>query len=417
MNIPQDGRIIVIDDAEKEALPLLKALSKNGCAATYYTEKVEDMPLSPMSGSRLVFLDIVLGTDGQETKQKISTAVRVLEKILDKKNGPFILVTWTKHEELITPLSAALKSAGYQFLLVDLEKSECKKNDDYDVELISKKIKEKLVGRDALHLFIIWQNLVHHSAGKVVNDFSQFYPHDDGNWNQNMAAVFLQLARGYAGNQLDKTKTDDIIRNSLFSFNGAFEDALNAEIRKNVYAQELVLPFNTAKESLDEKTTGKINSKLMITKETGAVNIPGSTYENLDVSNTELSDVYNGDFGRYEKKTQLESEAKKIYLEVTPICDFAQKKQKVARLLPGIMWPHEFSDKIKGNAWYLYKSSLIMYGDKLYCLVFDFRYLTSVPLEKLEGKTPIFIIKQEFMTEIQAELSSHANRPGPVSVR
>lgn len=416
MNVPEDGRIVVIDDQEKEAIPLLKALSQNGYATKYFTEKYEDLPKNPLNGINLVFLDIVLGTDGQESRTKITTAMGIFSKIVSVKNGPLIIVAWTKHEELIQNLSSALETAKYQFIMVNMEKNECKVDDEYSIELINKKLEQNLDGKGALHLFITWQNLVHRASGKIVNDFSQFYTHDTS-WNQNMTTVFLQLARGYAGKQLDKTKIDDVIRNALFSFNGAFIDSLNTEIRTNVYSTALNLPFSSAGDNLDEKTTGKINSKLIITDQISGPKIPGTVFENIDVEKPKLSELFDGNFETFTNKAQLEQSVKYVFLEITPICDYAQDKQRVLRILPGVLWPTDISaNKIDKRKWYVYPSSIILFQDKLYHMVFDFRYLTSVSMDKLSDKVPIFIVKQELLVDIQANLAGHVNRPGVVSV-
>jgi len=416
MNIPQDGRIVVIDDKESEAIPLLKTLFQNGHPAFYFSEAIENLPKNPLPGIRLVFLDIVLGTDGQDSQKRIVTPIAVLQKIIDKHNGPFILVAWTMHHESIPELSQALIALGYQFLLVDLEKSDCKNGDGYSMEIIANKLKEKLDGKDALHLFTVWLNLVHQSSGKIVNDFSQLYPHDV-DWDKNMANVFFHLAVGYAGEKVDRTNHDDVIRNALFSFNGAFLDSLAAEVRQNKYSDDIKLPFDNVSASLDAKTMGTMNSKLIVTSQFGSNTMPGNVFETMDIPKPAISELFNGNFELSENKTTLEQSVKNIVLEITPVCDYAQGKQKVIRLLPGVLWPEDVSsDKIDKQKWYIYKSPVIMFQDKFYYMVFDFRYLTSISMEKITGKTPIFTIRQEMLVDIQAHMASHTSRPGFVSV-
>lgn len=419
MNIPQDGRIVVIDDKESDALPLLKTLFQNGHPVFYFSEQLENLPKNPLPGIRLVFLDIVLGTDGQDPEKRIVTPVAVLQKIIDKQNGPFILVAWTMHHESIPELSKALTDLGYQFLLVDLEKSECKTDTDvYDMGIINQKLKEKLDGKDALHLFTVWLNLVHKSAGKIVNDFSQLYPHN-ADWDKNMANVFFHLAVGYAGEQIDKTNHDDVIKNALFSFNGAFLDSLAAEVRQNKYSDDIKLPFDTVSASLDAKTMGTINTKLIVTSQSDGITIPGNVFENLDeIQKPMLAELYEKNkFETSPNKVTLEQSVKYISLEITPVCDYAQGKQRVVRLLPGVLWPEDISsDKIDTRKWYVYRSPVIMSQGKFYYAVFDFRYLTSIPMGKISGKTPIFTIRQEMLVDIQAHLAAHTSRPGFVSI-
>jgi rRNA processing protein Gar1 len=231
MNIPKNGRIVVIDDEyEKEALPLIEALSKNGVSAMYFTGNQEKLPPEPLSGVRIVFLDIVLaGTEGQDDKTKISTIIGVVSKIIGKDNKSYLIIAWTKHDELIKRLKNNLKENPPIFIL-NLKKSECKDSrGNYEISKIEKKLKKELKKAGAFQLFIIWENLVHKSTGKIVNDFSSFYPLDD-KWDSNMCGVFQKLARAYAGKQLEDGDTDKLIKDALFTFNGTFLDTLENEI-------------------------------------------------------------------------------------------------------------------------------------------------------------------------------------------
>ena len=415
MKLPESGKIVVIDDKINEGIPLVKALIKNGHLTTYFTGQLEDLPDSPLSGIRIVFLDIILGTESQDEKTQMATAKHVVTKILSKSNGPFILVAWTKHEPLIAKLENVLRDDGFQFLIFDMKKEECKRNDkEYDVEKIRKKLQEKMEGNEALQLFISWENLVQRATGKIVNDFSSLNPLDS-NWNNKMTTIFWKMAVGFAGKQLKKENPDEIIKNALYSFNGAFLDALNSEIRMSKHAPEIELPFEEAQEK-DIELTAEINSKLIFTQPPTDDNLPGNLYEDLDIEKVEVKELFieTGSKKFEEVKGEL-SNLKHIVLEITPLCDYTQNKWKVNRLLPGVLWPIKFEENIK-SAKFIYKSPAIKYKDKLYRLVFDFRYFTSIPFGKLKGKKRILRVKEELLIDMQSSLASQVNRPGIVSV-
>ena len=98
----QTGRVVVIDDDSKEADPLLKSFSKIGIASTYYSGNVAELPDTPLKGVRLVALDLHLAGDGNgDAREILSTPLGVLQKLIAPQNGPFVLLAWTKHTNLI----------------------------------------------------------------------------------------------------------------------------------------------------------------------------------------------------------------------------------------------------------------------------------------------------------------------------
>ena|SRR3990172_11902771 len=143
MNLPENGRVIVVDDKIiEEGLPLIKALSKNGVPVTFFTGISDELPDQPLPDVRIIFLDIVLGTEGQSDKTKISTAVGVINRLIGNDNtyAPYLIIAWTKHEELIEGIKQSLRNNPPVFIL-DLEKNECKDgNGEYAIPIIENKL-------------------------------------------------------------------------------------------------------------------------------------------------------------------------------------------------------------------------------------------------------------------------------------
>lgn len=409
MNIPKNGRIVVIDDEyEKEALPLIEALSKNGVSAMYFTGNQEKLPLEPLSGVRIVFLDIALaGTEGLDDKTKISTIIGVLSKIIGKKNQSYLIIAWTKHSELIEGLKNNLKENPPIFIL-NLEKSECKDSQgNYEISKIEKKLKKELKKAGAFQLFIIWENLVHKSTGKIVNDFSSFYPLDD-KWDSNMCGVFQKLARAYAGKQLEDGDTDKLIKDALFTFNGTFLDTLENEISNKKIEGLKINDSN----NVNDDIAAQINSKLHLIFQPPKKSLPGNIYKWENQVN--INDLFNGDIDLYPQKKSFLEKLKYILLEVSPSCDYAQDKWKLHRVLLGVMWPENDLKKIKKTADYIYFSPIFEVEGKIYKFVFDLRYLTTLSFDELTDKDPVLRIRHDLLVDIQSKLAGHINRPGVI---
>lgn len=427
INIPESGRVVVIDDKPKEALPLLKVLSKNGVPVTYFTGELEELPEESLESVRIVFLDLRLVPSIDE-KSVISTLIGTLLKILNANNEPYFIILWSKHEvdyknafekrlnndeqlKNIRPL-AIISLEKSIYLEYNGDNSTFKKDAMRNIE---GKLKEKLNELGIFHLFIIWENLVHKASGKIVDDFSEF--HDfDVNWNKNMGGVFLKLAEGFAGKQLDKSNNEQIVKNALFSFNSAFLDELESEIR-NYEVVTAGLSFEGVSGAVDKEIIGDINSKLLLAMESSESILPGNVYDDsIDIEGVDIKELFNGNLGKSDKKDELLSQLVYIYLETSPLCDYAQDKWKVSRLLPGVLWPGEFeSNKIK-KAVFIYSSPLIKFGNKLYYMVFDLRFFTSIEFSKLKDKSPLFRLKHDYLVDIQSKLAPHINRPGVMFV-
>jgi hypothetical protein len=69
-----DKKIVVIDDKRDEVEKLLKLLDKKGISYNYYFQDAnsDNLPDECLKNVRVIFLDFVLGTDGQSEKNKIS---------------------------------------------------------------------------------------------------------------------------------------------------------------------------------------------------------------------------------------------------------------------------------------------------------------------------------------------------------
>ena len=128
-----------------------------------------------------------------------------------------------------------------------------------------------------------------------------------------------------------------------------------------------------------------------------------------------IDDLFNGSFAKFKDRSNFLKTKEYVYLEVSPVCDYAQDKWIACRLLSGILWPLKYKKKVK-QADYIYKSPVIEFKNKLFYLVFDFRSFTSVRISVLKTVKPIFRIRKSLLVDIQCRLSRHINRPGVVSI-
>ena len=107
---------------------------------------------------------------------------------------------------------------------------------------------------------------------------------------------------------------------------------------------------------------------------------------------------------------------KAIELEVSPICDYSQKKWKRVRVLPGLLVPKDIVFPEKKDAKYTYMSKLVIVDNTIVRMYFDFRYLTSEKIDKYNNKKAICALNDECLQNIKDDLFFHGSRSGMVVV-
>jgi len=423
MSLPEYGRVVIIDDNIKEVEALIKVLSKHRTSITYFTGANNELPDTPFPDVRIVFLDVVLeGLTGKDTKTIVSTLIGILGKIVDKNNGPFVIVLWTKHPEHVKGLKKALKTEKYKYILIDLEKKDFFdqnggfKLDSYDS--LRNRLNEKIAGIDIFDIFIIWENIMNNSAGITVNDFSQLIKFND-NWNNDMKNIFYKMAEAWAGKTLKEQNTQKILKNALFTFNGIFNDIFEGLIQNEKYS---AYQGTFSSNNINEKNKGRINIKLLLDFSDLEKFYPGDVYrinKNAKNSSELLKDILDINKINDEKFFKIKKKSIQVFAEVTPLCDFLQEKIKLYRVIEGFIIPEKYKDeqnidhyvKIK-KAEFIYKTPVFTYKNEIYRLILDFKYFSSKTKDELKNFSPIFKLRKELLNDIQIKLSSHINRTG-----
>jgi hypothetical protein len=111
------------------------------------------------------------------------------------------------------------------------------------------------------------------------------------------------------------------------------------------------------------------------------------------------------------RKTIRESWSR-IFLIVTPLCDFAQDKYIFNKIVRGIIIKAEYKDRVNTSSESIFISPVFRTSDDDFnkILVLDFRH--SFSLRKIPSKSIIPLFRQQLLAEIQSKLSRHMNRQG-----
>ncbi|HOK75180.1 MAG TPA: hypothetical protein PLS74_08665 [Bacteroidales bacterium] len=401
--LPLNGRVVIIDDNIEEAIPLMKVLSKHRIPFIYVDGNKDNLPDNPVDNVRIMFLDIQLeGMEGvQNEKTKLSALFNVIKKVIGDKPDLYIIIAWTKHDELIDEIKKGLSSKP--LFTLTLEKRECKKEDseEFDINIINEKLLEAIKKFGAFRFFLEWENTVHESAGRNVNEISSIITRDD-NWNQNINQVLRMLAEAYAGQQTNNNS--DLT--AMLAINNLLLDIIENRIQ-NTKKNESFINNQTVNLTDINEIKGELNRRLLIANEQNNSVIPGNIYKNEFLIKCDINNLCNNN--NIEK--ELNKQENHIILEVSPYCDYAQKKWKFHRILPGIIWLEQYGNILK-KADYIYKTPIFLINKQLCFFVFDLRYLSSITFDSLNNKTSLYRFRKELVVDIQSKIAGHINRPG-----
>jgi len=449
--ITRTADVIVIDDVYDEVKRLLKILNHRGIGFVYYNgTDYRDFPAKPLKGVRLLFLDFVLGTDGQSSRNKISTLMGVVKRVISEDNGPYIILAWTKHDAPADDLLTLFKEEilkDPQFpqpvVIVNLEKNKCMNNP----ATINNKLNEKFGDENILKVILYWENYARDALRDllgILSDISkpvvtagQSFDNYSANWNARLERHIFRIAETSLGRNIGADR--NLLVAAQLALTVPFHDCAETLIKKNTrYNKELaekIISHKDEQYNLTEKA-GMNTFFLLASQEIDKDIQPGNIYKFNDVfrkikcrnrkcyyNKIKLTkqgiaqEFFGGSIRVYGNKSALLKKVIPILLEITPECDYVQKKWKTANLVLGILWPESFGNTLSANSNahkpdYVYKSLPVKYQDEVYYLTFNAHRLFNIGFHVFDSVKPILKARKELLVDIQQWFSGHISRPG-----
>lgn len=420
MQLSQSGRVVLIDDIFKEIKPLMEALGKCHIPYLYYDGSHDDLPIHPPNGIRFVFLDIELsGMKGQSEKTKASGLVARLKKIISNENGPYVIIFWTAHNEVIQQVLENCKSASISPVSwLNLEKSDNLGPDgSYDIQKITTALELKLSSIGAFQLYVEWENILDTSSKQFILEFSSLVnPEED--WSGGTSSLFYELYKAYVEkNELDNQNKQ--FRCACHLMNRSFLDTLESKTNA-----ELSLPsnFRITKGNLTDDSKAKINTSLFINNNRFAHPVTGCVFFEDD------KNILNGLKTYLFKTNKIPDEIKLCKIIITPECDLAQNKvitiprtddsnSTLHRIVYGLFYPMSVntSEEMKNlrdrgkDARYIIGP--LWYVDKRWLLVINFSTL-AIKEEICFNDEALFSLKRDLLFDLQSNAANHVNRLG-----
>ncbi|TLX73000.1 hypothetical protein E9993_16170 [Labilibacter sediminis] len=474
MILPNNGKVVIIDDKPEQVKNLMSALSKDQVSFCYYQDEAgRDLPKSQLKNIRLVFLDLMLEHDiTPETvnpRNIVSSVFSRLMKLISKNNGPYFLIIWSTESKRFA--DAVLQefekdSLSYLKPFAHLVLDKIHLNNINDVETVKNKISDELSNIDSMKGFFFWESLINDSAGDITNGFTSLIENDDL-WNENTKNLLYKMSSAYYGKKIIDYEHKDQLIGAYSTLNHALLDQLEINVQQRLNGQLQNLVVNNGNEN--EHFSAKMNEQLHLSYQNCNTGMPGSTYMHVEILKHRIEEkkiafekhiesINNNNKIPIEKKEGVLEKAKQkgrtcidlisaeltvkrkdfneiinsslknndsdfinyisktgFYIEtvVTPLCDHSQKKVKMERILPGVLIPSEKVGWFDKKRDYNYISDFsFRFKGTSYVFLFDFRYLYGVRSNKLEKLPACFRVKEKLVNEIQVKLSNHINRLG-----
>jgi hypothetical protein len=452
MFLPINGRIAIIDNEINEVEPLFKVLSKN--RIPYIFIKGDEMEYLPeetdeSNDLRLVFLDLnLLGQRVPKAKEVKASLYPLLKRVISKNNFPYSIIIWSKqeseyyevvHELFESDLSDRKPISIETFIKSDFFSLDEKKEEGVKRDIIDE-LKKIFLKHQSYSTLVYWENKVHKSADNVLQGV--FNSYDSTEWVDRSNYTIVKLGESYAGRKtynkygyVEKTKA------SLQAFNAIFNDTLEYNVFNSINIQEQEnLEFETNKFKKSDQI-GLVNEKLLVSKSDVIIEYPGTVSEDKNpISNKIFEVILNESFDRKSidneidssiidkkqrekeiyklsssRRKEIRSSWQKIYMVVTPLCDYVQNKNSNNRVVKGFIFDHEFLKYIDNKSEALFITPLFYDNQfkKNRVLVLNFRYFfTENVLLKVKYIEPIFRFRSQVLSEVQSKLSRHINRQG-----
>lgn len=364
-------RVVVLDDDEAEGLEVIKALWRRRIPALYF-RGVEDAPAEAerLTGVRLLFLDMDLVPGATETKSKMSALVAALKRILSPENGPYSVVAWTKHLELVQAFEQyafAQNDLPQPISVVAISKDDCKDSaNEFDLEKVRGALGAKLAAFSPLMFLQSWEASCLDAAISATAELSKLAHGEYASpeefrtgWKLHLLRVMNSMAKAVGGRAI-KDDRDVAFGSFCSALSPLHADRLeNGKpdlcVRMRPHSEQIV--SSEASQGCDRATISRINTMLHCSYDRLGDFYAGNVY--LATAQTPFGPLFtnlkefmgvfvDGKPGSEDWKRgfdALRDHSIPVVLESNPTCDHSQNKVKVARLVAGMLVPRSEVEK------------------------------------------------------------------------
>lgn len=373
--IPLHARVAAIDDNEDHLQKIVWGLGKAGfCPIPFFFDdgKLENEPLQPLPGIRIVFTDIHMIYGGvNNPKTHAANIIRCLRKIVG--SGPYALIFWSQFPDDADSIAALIEARAAEAGLTppighaSVDKKEVFKvteengDEAFDPGKLRDLILDRIGGFKTLAVASSWEERVGQAGARTTNrlfDLVKGAAQPADEWEALLAYLACE-AIGVDEARADLTKALDsallpLLEDQLSQMGG--EPAAAAEDVQRLIdrfppggrpprpASTSVSQLNASYliEEVSQTESGRMWDRGMVYELGGAHLDSGAFVRSFGLAAGEL---IQEEFATRELKDEERRRAKLHVVEVGPECDHVQGKMVTHRYLLALLVPADLLDK------------------------------------------------------------------------
>jgi len=459
---------ILIDDNKDELYEILGSISASGipCIPIHYQTDPENrtgidhIDIGNIR-TRIIITDLNLTESSNlDAKTLVGPIAKVLEALT--KNGPYILLFWSKNEGLVEDVIKHLKlrfhnKINFPIHWEVISKSEFKNKP----EALKNKI-ELLIKKSALFNAISdWESRISYAAQNTINALYDLTTPTEYEAEKKTEQHQEQLSKALAliGNETVGIK-NAAEHPSLavdLGLSPLFQDQLNiTTLNEGLWGT--AIPLIGKRQTLDDDIKSALNTYCHLEKiQSGSpkncrgvfvkindeiLNTSAKRHKLEDRIGNTIEDLIHEEFLSHSRCGKTKSEAKNFqkearesiklgFVEVSAVCDQAQQKTKLHQYLLAALIPEKFEeltsftnskDEIQNFAHIgIYRLPKIKVDNEIYILKLTFKYqigtkvFSSVSNRQYENTwfgEPLFRLKDQILSDISFKCAQYSSRPG-----
>lgn len=465
LNIPGT---VLIDNDKDELYEILASISAAGipCIPIHYQNDAENrtgidhIDLEKIK-SRVIITDLNL-TDSSslDAKSLIGPIVKVLKPLTN--NGPYILLFWSKNEGIVEDVVKLLNIRFHNTINLPIHWGVISKSalKDNPAELKAR-IESLIEGSALFNAISDWESRITHAAQKTSNALYELTTptaYEPENKTQKHQEQFIK-ALALIGNetvgiknalehpslavdlglspllqdQLSITSSKENLWGSAVPKIGEYQkldDSIKSALNTYYHLEQVEPDYPKGCRgvfvSLNPENLEKTEKLHKLEDKLGS-SIKNIIHEEF-LSSKDLAELNKNENKAFRKKAREEIQLG--FIEISALCDQAQKKTKLHQYLLAALIPEKFIelttfDYGNGLQYFshdgIYRLPKVLINNKIYVLKLSFKYqigtktISSVGGRQYENTwfgTPLFRLKDQILSDISFKSAQYSSRPG-----
>ena len=440
-------RFVVVDDNRDHVNAILRVFQTIGtpCLGVVYDSE-SGLDSRHLEGVRALFVDLHLTDLAATTDETRHFAViaGILEESISPTGGPFILVVWTEHDQLVVQLKEYLddsldpkKPYARPLAIVGLPKRRfinlnTGEPNDGRADALRHAVEQVVSSKPQLTALVAWETDVQAAAGATLSALVDLVPDNMRNstaFAEGLDEILSRLAQEAVGQP-------NVANDPRAAIASALAPILADRIVNEEASEATIMAWRQAvtwegTERLDSTRAGKVNRMLHVavpltetirSHDWGAVVEFPATCWNDDELPRQFGMTPRQLLGaEYKIERNDRARCRPRLIRIGAACDHAQNRSGPLMYLFGLEIPCGVQRKTDNTGTVRVPASewssptlLLDAGSDPFVLAVNTRYAMSVTQVMTEGWQPVYRLREQLLMHLISHASGHMARPGIV---